>query len=365
MRDKKLTVLVASLGHGGAEKVCLTLCNELIKRSYEIEVWVVVKENTSLIPFFNKQIEVLELNKKNTRSSFFTLIKLFIVRRPGKLLIFHIELALIAIVIKKMFFFKTSIYVRSINTLTHSIKNLKKSFRSYMMLKLIKLILPYSNKIIAQSTGMQQDLKIIFNNKESKITTIFNPSFHIQGKMNSLKLKHLENDFLFVGSFKPQKGLINLIRSFKMAYEKNKNIRLTLVGDGEEKKKLMKEVQQLGLNSCVTFEGYRENTLPYFKRAKATLLTSFFEGFPNVLVESIAAGTPVIAFNLPSGPDDIIVPGINGTLVDHLNLEGFSKAILDVANGEVQFSKEKVIETSKRFALDKIVSQYEKVLLEN
>jgi glycosyltransferase involved in cell wall biosynthesis len=175
----------------------------------------------------------------------------------------------------------------------------------------------------------------------------------------------IENEFLFVGRLSPQKGLVNLLKAFKLAYEKNSNIYLTLVGEGTENEMLKKMVVNMGLSSVVSFEGYQENTLSYFKRVKATLLTSFFEGFPNVLVESIAVGTPVIAFNCPSGPEDIILPGVNGILVPHLNVENFSKAILGIANNDIQFNRTEVIDTSKRFSTTTIVKQYEKVLFED
>jgi glycosyltransferase involved in cell wall biosynthesis len=70
----------------------------------------------------------------------------------------------------------------------------------------------------------------------------------------------------------------------------------------------------------------RQKPSVYYRRAKATLLTSFFEGFPNVLVESIALGTPVISFDCPSGPADIIIPGVNGILVPNQDIQGVFKS---------------------------------------
>lgn len=361
--NKKITLLVASLGHGGAEKVCMTLSNEFAHRGYETELWIVGTKDTSLIEHIDHRVIVFQLNKKHIRNSIFALVKLFLQRKPKKLLIFHIELAIISIFIKKIFFQRTTIFVRSINTLSLAFKD---SLRKVLMLKIIKFVLPYSNKIIAQSSGMKEDLMSFFHTKESRIVTIFNPSLSIvilDSKV--LKKVNFENEFLFVGRFRPQKGLVNLLNAFKIAYNKNPDIHLTLVGDGMEMELLKKEVVNLGLSTCVTFEGYQSNSLPYFKRAKATLLTSFFEGFPNVLVESIATGTPVISFDCPSGPQDIIVPGVNGILVPHLNLEEFANAILAMANGEIKFNRDDVIKTAEKFSIEKIVKKYEQVLLQD
>jgi len=364
--NKKITMLAFSLEHGGAEKVCVTLCNELVKRNYDIELWIVNYSETALLRQLDSRVSVFRLNREHVRNCMFPLLKLFVQQKPEKILIFHIELAILAIVLKKMFFLKTKIFVRSINTLSHAFNNVKFSLRNYFMLKVIKNILSNAHKIIAQSNGMREDLIKSFNIERNKISTIYNPAINILANKNAVSEETcIENEFLFVGRLSPQKGLINLIKAFKLAYEEKSNIHLTLVGEGTEKEMLKKMVNDLGLISVVSFEGYQENTLTYFKRAKATLLTSFFEGFPNVLVESIAMGTPVIAFNCPCGPEDIIVPGVNGILVPHLNVEDFSKAILAIAYKDIKFNRTEIIDTSKRFSTTTIVKQYEKVLFED
>lgn len=364
--DNKITMLVFNLDHGGAEKVCVTLCNEFVKLNYDIELWIVDDKKTVLSKILDKNITICNLNKNHVRSSGLQLLKLLIQRKPERILVFHIELAILVIMLKKLFFLKTKIFTRSINTLSQAYYNSKHSWRNYFTLKIIKNVLPYSYKIIAQSNGMREDLIRSFNIDNNKIVTIFNSATNFNGnKPEIVENTNIENDFLFVGRLTPQKGLINLLNAFKLAHGLNSNIHLTLVGEGVEKGKLKKMVVDLGLSHAVAFEGYQENTLSYFKRAKATVLSSIYEGFPNVLVESIAAGTPVISFDCPSGPDDIIVPGVNGILVPHLNVNEFANAILSIANGEIYFNKQEILNSANRFSLDTIVRSYESVLLEN
>ena len=118
------------------------------------------------------------------------------------------------------------------------------------------------------------------------------------------------------------------------------------------------------LSNFVNFEGFQSELIPYYTRAKATVLTSIYEGFPNVLVESMSAGTPVIAFDCPSGPRDIIIPNENGILVDYLNVADFAQAIIDITSGNVTFDKKRIIDSCKRFDIKETIEQYLSLLAE-
>lgn len=362
--DNKITMLVFNLNHGGAEKVCLTLSNEFVKRDYEVELWIAEISETSLTLKLDEKVAIFSLNRQNVRNCILPLAKLLFSRKPKKLLVFHIELAILAILLKKLLFLKTSILVRSINTLSQAFTYPKNLWEKYFAKAVIKRFLLYSNKIIAQSSGMRNDLVKTFNIPSDKITTIHNPAYLFSDIDEEVAHGYHvnKNEFLYVGRLNPQKGLTNLIQSFKLAHDKNRTIRLSIVGDGSEKQKLLALVDELNLTDYIKFEGFQSQIKEYYTRARATLLTSNFEGFPNVLVESLSAGTPVISFNCPSGPDDIIEPGINGILVPHLDIKKFSDAILAVANNEVSFDRQKIINSSKRFSIDTIVDQYEKMI---
>ena len=362
--EKNITFLAFNLSPGGAEKVCLILSNEFAKRNYNTELWTVNYKENALTKQINKRVKLINLDREHVRNSFWPLLKMLIRKKPKTIIIFHPELAVIVILLKKVLFLKTAIIVRSINTLSQAYKFHKSFWGKHVTLRLFKTILPWSDKIVAQSTGMQIDLIDNLGFNRNKIITINNPAV-ISEKKEVIDKKNKEKaEFLFVGRLSPQKGLQNMLQAFRLAYKKNPEIRLTLVGEGKEKEKLRLLTENMELASSVTFEGCQSDIIKYYERARATLLTSHFEGFPNVLVESIATGTPVISFNCPSGPEDIIIPGKNGILVPHLNVEEFSKAILALANGEIDFNEDEVIESSKRFSIKNIVNQYEEVIKE-
>jgi glycosyltransferase involved in cell wall biosynthesis len=356
----RITILVFSLGHGGAEKVCLSLCNEFVKREFEVELWIANFKETALTKKLDSRIMVFPMHKTNARYTIVPLTKLLLQRKPERILVFHIELAILMIILKKLLFLKTFIIARSINTLSEAFKYPDGFWEKYIAKKAIGFFLPLADRIIAQSTGMRDDLIKYFGIPEEKVITIHNPvEFSANGfySGNGIPAK---NEFLFVGRLSPQKGLTNMLKAFSLACHETDDMHLTLVGDGPELEHLKNLAKELNIHDKISFEGYQANTQEYYSRAKATLLTSFFEGFPNVLVESIANGTPVISFDCPSGPADIILPGVNGILVPHQDVQEFSKALAAVAKGEISFNRQEVIDSSKRFSTGLVANKYEK-----
>ncbi|MNF98573.1 putative poly(glycerol-phosphate) alpha-glucosyltransferase [compost metagenome] len=117
---------------------------------------------------------------------------------------------------------------------------------------------------------------------------------------------------------------------------------------------------KLDVANKVDFEGFRENMIPYYLGAKLTLLTSLYEGFPNVLIESITLGTPVVAFDCQSGPREIITK-YNGVLVENGNVEKLEHAISMLLKETISSSS--IIESAEKYKMDVIVNEWENLIL--
>ena len=365
MRQKltnSICVLNNTLGTGGAEKNCVVLCNELVKKGIDVELWITRLGDSPLLKLIDTRVKVRSIPGKRVRNTFVELKRMLLNCKSDTLLIYNIELLVPVFFINKIYNLKLKILARSITTLSYDYNKY-----SYLTKKTWFLLISYTgNRIynmIAQSEGMKEDLINNFNIDESKITVIPNPSFNfVNNKINS-NIDNLNNkEILFVGRITEAKGIHYLLQIFQLAQNKIPDLHLTIVGAGELLPEIKNKVSELGLCDSISFEGYQTNLTPYYEKAKLTVLTSIVEGFPNVLIESISYGTPVISFDCPSGPRDIIIPEVNGILVEHLNVEDFAKAIIDVMNGKIIFNKTKVLETSLKYNLNEIVGQYEKIL---
>lgn len=120
---------------------------------------------------------------------------------------------------------------------------------------------------------------------------------------------------LAVGRLVHNKGFDRLIDAFSKVAAEADDWKLAIVGTGEEHESLEARVRQLGLQGRVVFVGRVGNVGDWYKAADLFVLSSRVEGFPNVLVEAMGHGQAVISFDCDSGPRDMIVDGVNGSLV--------------------------------------------------
>lgn len=222
---------------------------------------------------------------------------------------------------------------------------------------LMKLIYPKIDRIVAISKGLEKNLKTI--TPASKIDLIYNPAFdkqiiNLSKKKINYKFKKKFKYIICVSRFTKRKGIQELIISFCKALKINKNLKLILVGYGDEEKNIINLIQQKELQKNVKIIKKCKNPYPYIKKSHLFILNSKYEGFGNVLVESIILNTPVISTNCNSGPSEILLNGKGGDLIKvYDNSKILTSKILQFFNNPIsliqktKFAKKKVNRFSK------------------
>ncbi len=165
---------------------------------------------------------------------------------------------------------------------------------------------------------------------------------------------------LCVGRLEKQKAFHIAIEVFAGIANKFPHLRLKIVGKGSLEKELRQKAHDFNVASRVDFEGFRKDIIPYYLYANATLLTSIYEGYPNVLIESIALNTPVVSFDCPGGPREIIKNGVNGYLVENLDVNDFKKKISNLLQTKFNFEDLKI--SIKKNDIKKVFKQYEDIV---
>lgn len=336
---------------GGAESVFVHLANYFSSK-YQVYFLVLSKFGPNLTKL-NKNIKVTELKKKSSINSIFKINK-FIKENNINIALGTLAMAY-ALSIANIFGSKKCKYIARLGSIVSSNLSNLNIFKKFIMLTYQK-VLYFSDFIITQSNAMDQDLKK-YVSKNSNV--IYNP-------ISSKKILSLSKENL---SFKLDHNYFNIVSVGRLAYEKDyktailsvaklkkkiKNVKYYILGEGNCKADLIKYSNSLGLNNDIIFTGYLYNPYPVIKNSNVLLSTSLYEGFSNVILESLVLSVPVVATNAPGGNKEIIVDKENGFLVNVGDTE-------DIVNKLVIVKEKKnfKIDVSK-FEMKFIAEQYEK-----
>ncbi|MBM7539781.1 glycosyltransferase [Amphibacillus cookii] len=363
--SERIDIFISSLGGGGAERVCVTIVNGLINLGYDVRLVVLGLKDNDYKKHLNDKVTFKNLNKNHSRKAIFSIYKYCKKECPQKILVFNHQLAIILMILK--FFMRNELKVvsRNINTLSMKSKKEKSLWHKYIVNIIIKKLYKNVDMVIAQSIGMKEDLVSNYNFPKEKVVVINNPVNQIFEEKTNLKLETISEsqngkEILFVGRLVEQKGLSYLIEAFQMSLKTIPDLTLRIVGDGPLESSLKKEIKKLGMEDSVIFTGFSNDIKRYYLNTNLTVLSSLFEGFPNVLIESISLGTPVVAFDCPSGPSEIIIDDINGYLSEYLNTTDLSTKINKALNKTWDINKIK--ESGRRFSSEYVVKKYAKEL---
>ena len=163
-----------------------------------------------------------------------------------------------------------------------------------------------------------------------------------------------------VGRYSYQKGLDRLLDAWKIVCQKIPDWKLCLVGDGELRGELEKQIERLGLQDSVVLGRAVTNMLSVYKKSSILALSSHYEGLPMVLLEAQAAGLPIVSFACKCGPKDIITDGKDGFLVEEGDVENLAEKLLAlIENEDLRKSMGlAAYENSKHFSEEEIMKKW-------
>ena len=219
-----------------------------------------------------------------------------------------------------------------------------------------------ATKLVCVSKDIENKVQEKYNLKNT--ITIHNP-VDFPEKIHQLPNLIPQNYILFFGRFEEEiKNFTLLLNSFKQSKVYQKGTMLLLIGDGSDKDFIQAKIVELQLESFILVLPFQKNITPYIQHAKCTILTSRFEGFPMSLVESLAAGTPVISVDCQTGPKEIIQNNFNGLLVENHNENALSEAIKAMIQDEklYQTCKNNAQKSIEHLSLTTIAQQWKQLL---
>lgn len=347
----KTCFLISSLSGGGAEGVCVTVASSLADAGVNTELVVLNLERAAYRNRLSQNVTLVALNVSQARFAFLPLIKHLNQSKPAVVVAFNYELALIMVLIRPLLRFKFRLIARNINTLSQSLNKNAVSFKRKFMRALMLKLYSRVDHIVNQCEAMRDDLLAELDMPAAKTSVIYNPvNSYIESRANSQKYSSTFHQpyILCAGRLTEQKAFDLAINAFALFLPSFPDYRLKIVGQGSLEESLKETAILAGVINSIDFEGFQADIFSYYTEAKFTLLTSRYEGFPNVLVESITVGTPLVAVNCPSGPAEIVVDGENGFLVNSRNPQSIAEAMFKAAN--INWSYDRVALTGQQFS---------------
>ena len=321
-KRKKILFTVPALLGGGAEKVIVNMINQIDIKNFNIFLLVLNKEGP-LHSSITNDLNIIDLNISRTRYSLFKIVKA--INRINPDIIFSTTQRMnIFILIASLFIKnKTKIFAREANMPSLLIKNRELTKTNLI---LVKFLYKYAYKVVAQTDEMKKDISETYSISEKDIITILNPIDYnfINKSINNSKdpFNHNYINIVASGRISKQKSYDVLIKALSIVLKKNNNFRLYILGDDIENLKdgLLKLIRKLNMIDSIFFEGFVDNPYPYYKYSDLFILSSKWEGFPNVVIENLYLEKPIITTNCIKYLSDLIDNGKNGFVV---NVEDF------------------------------------------
>jgi len=365
MNQKKLIIFMPSIEVGGVEKNLFIISNYLSEKLQKVSLITISKKYKNK---FHSKIKII-CPKNNTWNSTPKRIKFFVclyllfveIRKNKNVAVLCFQGNIYCTLLCKLL--KIKIIVRSNSSPSGWSQNFIKKI-------LYKKILNLADKIVVNSIEFKKELKTKFNLNS---TCIYNP-------LNTKKIKELskikiKNNFfqrnfiniINIGRFTDQKDHLTLLKSINLLKNKIK-IKLLIIGGGINKSKILRYIKLKKLSHIVKVKNFTNNPYPFIKAADLFILTSRFEGLPNVLLEAITLNKFIISSNCPTGPKEILTNNKGGLLFRVGDYVDLSKKILFFVNNikvckkKVLYSKSKLYRFGSKVNLNNYLKLVKKTL---
>lgn len=332
---------------GGSQKVAIDIFNSLNK----------IKPNSKILTIQNEGILKKYIKSKNTisslksnraLSSISTLYNYLSKNKPDKVFCTQPHLGILVFIVNIFLIKKVKIIVRETNTSSYESffdVSLKKRFENFLK----KLLFNYINCVIFPSKEISYNLK-------SK--NIIIPNFVDLSEIKKEKKSLKKNYILAMGRLTKQKGFDILINAFLKINKKVKQ-NLFIFGEGEEKKNLINLIKKNNAESRIKILNFTNKTYSYLKSCDLFILSSRWEGMPNILIQALSCRSNILSTDCKFGPKQILKNGKLGYLCKVNDVNSMSKKIIDALKKKKKITYNDIVKYDKK----KIIAQYLKIFI--
>jgi len=358
--SKRITLVIGSLGPGGAERNLLRLAEGLASRSYQVSVMTL---NPGIKDFYALPASVSRLQPSpdatisprwfDLRSQFRkrNALRDSLLHTAPDVVISFVDTCNIEVLLAVGVGHHVPVIVSERTDWRHHPLNFRWRF-------LRRMLYPLATRIVSLAKAPEVEARRYWPKWKT---------CHIPNAVPDIPESSVERPSWFgaknvvgMGRLSDEKGFDLLIRAFADCAHLYSDWHLTILGEGPKRQALEELISSFGLSSRIHMPGTQQFPFPILRAADLFVFSSRYEAFGMALAEAMACGLPVISFNCPSGPGDIVRDGIDGLLVPPGDVEGLSQT-MSVLMGDSLLRErlgQVASEVGKRFAPERILNKW-------
>lgn len=347
-----IAFLFGTLGDRGPAKTISQLANSLAEQGYRVDI--LIREHTrNPNEFVTNRVSVIQLGTNSAKArrlriSNFTILPQLIEylenEKPNILFSAGDPLNFTAYMAKVIGKAHSTSLIVSLRNSLEGVCGSSHRLRNGLIKLSIRITYPKANAVVAVSNGLAQEIASMIPEILDRIATIHT---HIDvDSVRSQASESIEDDWvdnqdcpliITAGRLTKQKDIGTLVRALPIVLEQ-RYVRLIILGEGEDKKALVRLAQDLGVDKNVRFLGSVTNPYKFMQRAHTFVLSSRWEGFSRVLVEAAACKCSLVSTDCPVGPREVLADGRWGRLVPVGSPDKLANAILESLNSPIDAS---------------------------
>jgi glycosyltransferase involved in cell wall biosynthesis len=356
----RISVVLSALGAGGAERVVSILANKWAARGYRVTILTMEEESATPYYRFDDRISIRRLGLPAEGSMTSLVAVANVLRRVARL---RSELAkgepdvILSFLTRPNILTLLATRGRNIPVIISERNNPQQQIAPPVWASLRRWLYPKAYCLVTITRGALDTFPASVRHRGWVIP---NPVELPEGCCARRGTKVLTA----VGRLVPQKGFDLLLSAFAQLAARFPDWTLTIWGDGPERERLKQQRDGLGLGSRVTFAGISASPGRWIETADVFVLSSRYEGWGNVLMEAMAAGLPVVSFDCPWGPREMIEHDVNGILVANGNVTALVSALSQVMGDDALRARlsARAPLTARQFEPAKILAEWDRLI---
>ena len=363
---RKLLVVRPTLGQGGADRVTVDLLRAFERESYELSL-ALLRSEGEFVEDVPSDVSVHVLGARSLWTAWWPLARLLRSERPDILFSTCSGANLPAVVAHRLTGGRRRLVLSERNVLFHG----RVTLRRILLVLFKRILYPHADAITAVSKGVKEDMVRRLAVPDERISVVYNPI--VRETIETLAAAPLDDPWfapeeppliLSVGRLVEEKGFPTLLDAFALVRAR-RPARLVILGEGRLRAELEEKARRLGLEGDVRLPGFDKNPFRWMARSAVFVLSSTHEGLPNVLLQAMACGVPVVSTDCRSGPSEIVDEGSTGYLVPVGDSAAMADRVLELLEdpgrrGEMGERARQAV--ASRFDAGDTVRQYERAV---